>query len=171
MCGAEQQPPIIARGVLLDIAALHGVDILPASYGIGAQDLRDAAKQQGVELRPGDVVLIRTGQMTLWPDAAFSDNEPGLTRDGAEFLALSGAIVVGADNIALEQLPANEEGNWLPVHTYLMAEAGIAIMEVVDLQTLSDEKMYEFCFIGACLRLRGATGAPMRPMAMPFRSR
>lgn len=110
MCGAEQQPPIIARGVLLDIAALHGVDILPASYGIGAQDLRDAAKQQGVELRPGDVVLIRTGQMTLWPDAAFSDNEPGLTRDGAEFLALSGAIVVGADNSPWSSSPRPRRG-------------------------------------------------------------
>ena len=171
VCGAEQQPPIIARGVLLDVAALHGVDVLPDSHGIGAQELRDAARHQGVELRTGDVVLVRTGQMALWPDASFADNEPGLTREGAEFLAQSGAIVVGADNLALEQIPSTEEGNWLPVHTFLMAEAGVPLLEVVDLQQLSQENLYEFCFIGACLRLRGATGAPLRPMAMPFQSR
>lgn len=113
--------------------------------------------------------MVRTGQMSLWPDAAFSDNEPGLTRDGAEFLARAGAIVVGADNLALEQIPSAEEGNWLPVHTYLLAEAGVPLLEVVDLQQLSAGKLYEFCFIGACLRLRGATGAPLRPMAMPLR--
>lgn len=171
VCGAEKQPPIIARGVLLDVAALQGVDVLPAGYGVGAQDLRDAARHQGVELRPGDVVLVRTGQMSLWPDAAYGENEPGLTREGAEYLARSGAIVVGADNLALEQIPSIEEGNWLPVHTYLLAEAGVPLLEVVDLQQLAAERMFEFCFIGACLRLRGATGAPLRPMAMPFLSR
>lgn len=171
VCGADKQPPIIARGVLLDIAALHGLDVLPASYGIGEQDLRDATRRQRLELRNGDVVLVRTGQMSLWPDGAFSDNEPGLTRDGAEFLARAGAIVVGSDNLALEQIPSTEDGNWLPVHTYLLAEAGVPLLEVVDLQQLSAEKLYEFCFVGACLRLRGATGAPLRPMAMPLRSR
>lgn len=171
VCGADRQPPIIARGVLLDIAALHGVEALPPSYGIGEQDLRDAARHEGVELRPGDVVMVHTGQMTLWPDAAFSQNEPGLTREGAEFLAGAGAIVVGADNLALEQMPSTEDGNWLPVHTYLLAEAGVPLLEVADLQQLSAERMHEFCFIGACLRLRGATGAPIRPLAMPFASR
>jgi kynurenine formamidase len=171
MCaGADKQPPIIARGVLLDIAALHGVDVLPQSYGIGAQDLGDAARRQGVEVRPGDVVLIRTGQMTLWDDPqAYITNESGLTREGAEHLALAGAAVIGADNLSLEQIPSTEEGNWLPVHTYLFAEAGIPIMEVVDTETLAQEEMYEFCFIGAGLKLRGATAAPMRPLAMPLR--
>ena len=157
--------------MLLDVAALHGVDVLPGSYGIGAQDLRDAARHQGVELRTGDVVLVRTGQMTLWPDPAYAENELGLTREGAEFQARSGTIVVGADNLALEQIPSTEEGNWLPVHTYLLAEARVPLLEVVDLQRLSEEKLFEFCFIGACLRLRGATGAPLRPMSMPFQSR
>lgn len=109
--------------------------------------------------------------MTLWPDPAYAENELGLTREGAEFQARSGTIVVGADNLALEQIPSTEEGNWLPVHTYLLAEARVPLLEVVDLQRLSEEKLFEFCFIGACLRLRGATGAPLRPMAMPFQSR
>src|SRR2546422_11534865 len=68
VCGSDKFPPIIARGVLLDIAALRGVDVLPASYGIGAQDLQDAARRQQVALEPGDVVLVRTGRMRCWPD-------------------------------------------------------------------------------------------------------
>lgn len=172
MCaGADKQPPIIARGVMLDVAALHGVDVLPASYGIGADDLRAAASRQEVQLRPGDVVLVRTGQMTLWNDAAaFMTNEAGVTREGAEFLAKSGAIVVGADNLSFEQIPSTEEGNWLPVHTYLFAEAGVTIMEVVDMERLAELELYEFCFVGAALKLRGATGAPIRPLAMPMRA-
>ena len=152
--GADKQPPIIARGVMLDVAALHGVDVLPASYGIGSGDLRDAANRQGVELRPGDVVLVRTGQMTLWDDAqAFMTNEAGVTRDGAEFLAKSGAIVVGADNLSFEQIPSTEEGNWLPVHTYLFAEAGVTIMEVVDMERLAERALR------VLLRRRGAQAA------------
>jgi kynurenine formamidase len=173
MCaGAEKQPPIIARGVLLDVAALHGVDVLPQSYAIGAKDLADAARAQQVELRPGDVVLIRGGQMTLWDDPqAYITNEAGVNRDGAEFLARSGAALVCSDNLSFEQIPSTEEGNWLPVHTYLFAEAGVPIMEVVDMEALSAEKLYEFCFIGAGIKLRGATAAPMRPLAMPLRER
>jgi kynurenine formamidase len=173
MCaGAEKQPPIIARGVLLDVAALKGVDVLPQSYGITAEDLAETARRQQVELRPGDVVLVRSGQMTLWDDPqAYITNEAGVTRDGAEFLARSGAALVCADNLSFEQIPSTEEGNWLPVHTYLFAEAGVPIMEVVDMEQIAAEQMYEFCFIGAGIKLRGATAAPMRPLAMPFLSR
>lgn len=171
MCaGADKQPPIITRGVLLDVAALHGVDVLPQSYGIGSKDLQDAARRQGVEVRPGDAVLIRSGQMTLWDDPqAYITNESGVDRDGAEWLARSGAALVASDNLSFEQIPSAEEGNWLPVHTYLFAEAGVPIMEVVDMEGLSQEQMYEFCFIGAGIKLRGATAAPMRPLAMPLR--
>jgi kynurenine formamidase len=169
-CGAEKQPPIIARGVLLDVAGLHDVAVLPQSHAVGRADLEGAAKAQGVELRPGDVVMIRSGQMTLWDDpAAFIANEAGVDREGAEFLARAGAIMLGSDNLSFEQIPSSEEGNWLPVHTYLFAEAGVAIMEMVDLEALAAERIYEFCFIGAALKLRGATGAPMRPLAMPLR--
>lgn len=169
VAGADKQPPIVARGVLFDVAALHGVDVLPDSYGIGEKDLRDALRRQQVEFRPGDVAMIRTGRMSVWPDPErYMLNEPGLNREGAEFLARSGAIVIGGDNLALEQLPTAEDDNWQVVHTFLLAEAGIPIMEVVDLEALAGDGVSEFAFIGACLRLRGATAAPMRPLAMPF---
>ncbi|MGO1972140.1 MAG: cyclase family protein [Propionibacteriaceae bacterium] len=171
VCGAEKQPPIVARGVLIDIAAMMGVDVVPQSYGVGEKDLRDALKRQGTELRPGDVVLVRTGQMTLWPDDAYMVNEAGLTREGAEFLASQGAVLIGADNLSLEQIPSTDEGNWLPVHTFLMGEAGVTIMEVVNMEGLAKEELHEFAFIGAGIKFRGATAAPLRPLAMPLLDR
>ena len=165
-CGAEKHPPIFARGVLLDIAALHGVAVLPPSHPIGEADLKDCLKHQNVVLQAGDVVLIRTGQMTLWPDIAFVRDTPGLNREGAEYLAKHGAIMVGADNLTLEQTPSAHELNFLPVHTYLLAEAGVPILEMAYLEDLAAARVYEFAFFGACIKLRGATGAPMRPVAM-----
>ena len=167
-CGPEKHPPILARGVLLDVAALHGVDTLPPSHAVGEADLKGCLKHQGVELRPGDVVLIRTGQMNLWPDMAFTKNTPGLNREGAEFLAKAGAVMIGADNLTLEQTPSAHDLNFFPVHTYLLAEAGVPILEMAQLDELAAEKLYEFAFFGACIKLRGATGAPMRPVAMPL---
>ncbi len=125
--GVDKHPPIIARGVMLDVAGMLGVDVLEPSYGIGEEDLRGCLKHQGTELRPGDVVLVRTGRMRLWPDrATYLPNPPGLNREGAEFLAEAGAIVIGADNHCLEQAPSADPENWQVVHTYLLAEAGRA---------------------------------------------
>ena len=168
--GADKHPPIIARGVILDVAGTLGVDVLEPSYGIGEKDLRGCLKHQGTELRPGDVVLVRTGRMRLWPDrAAYLPNPPGINREGAEFLAKAGAIVIGADNHSLEQAPSADPENWQVVHTYLLAEAGVPILEIANLEELAEDRVFEFAFFGACIRLRGATGAPMRPVAMPLR--
>jgi kynurenine formamidase len=170
VAGADRYPPVVARGILIDVAAAHGVDVLPDSYSIGEADLTDALARQGVELSPGDVVMVRTGRGSTWPDsAAYLPREPGIDRGGAEFLARSGAAMVGADNVALESLPSPDPENWLPVHTHLLAEAGVPIMEVVDLEELSREQCYQFVFVGACLKLRGATAGPIRPLAFPLR--
>jgi kynurenine formamidase len=168
--GADKHPPIVARGILLDVAAMYGVEVLPPSHGIGRADLQNCLKHQGTELRPGDVVLIRTGRMTLWPEiATYLPDPPGINREGAEFLAKGGAIMVGADTSGVEQGPSSEEGNWLPVHCYLLAEAGVPLLEIANLEELSQDRVYEFAFFGACIKLRGATGSPMRPIAMPLR--
>jgi kynurenine formamidase len=92
--------------------------VLPPSHPIGPDDLEGCLKHQRIDVRIGDVVLVRTGQMRLWPDLAFVSNTPGLNRAGAEFLAKSGAIMIGADNLALEQTPSAEPLNFFPVHTY-----------------------------------------------------
>jgi len=170
--GADRHPPVIARGVLLDVAALHGVDMLPPSHGIGADELAAVLARQGTELRVGDVVLVRTGRIRAWPDPeAFVPDEPGLDLDGARLLAEAGAILIGADNVGLERHPSPDPGNWQPVHGFLLAEAGVPIMEIADLEALAGEGVREFAFIGACLKIRGATGSPMRPLALPLRRR
>jgi kynurenine formamidase len=168
--GSDKHPPIVTRGVLLDVAATLGVDILPPKFAIGAAELDETARRQGVSVRPGDVVLIRTGRMRAWPDAdAFILDEPGLDRPGAEHLAKAGAVMIGADNIALEVRPSGDPENFHVVHSYLLAEAGVPILEIVDLEELSRDRVYEFAFVGACLKIRGATGSPMRPIALPLR--
>src|SRR3712207_3045021 len=85
-----------------------------------------------------------------------------------EFLAKNGAIMIGADNLTVEQTPTPDPVNFFPIHTYLLGEAGIPMLEMVTLEELAGEQVYEFAFFGACIKLRGATGAPMRPVAMPL---
>jgi len=168
--GAEKHPPIISRGVLIDIAAAARTDVLPGGHGVGADEIKEALQRQGTEVRTGDVVLLRTGRQQLWPDAqAYIDNSPGLNREGAEYLAKAGAITIGADTVGLEQGPSADPENATPVHTYLLAEAGVPIMEVLNLEELAADSIYEFAFVGACLRLSGATGSPIRPIAFPLR--
>jgi len=168
--GAEKLPPIIARGVLIDVAAAKGLDMLPDSYRVTREDLRQALKVQKVGLEKGDVVLIRTGRMRDYDNAqAYMANPPGLSLDAAKFLVEEGeAMVVGADNLSFETFPSEVEGNYLPLHTYLLAMQGAPILELVNLEGLSRDKVYQFAFIGASLKLRGADAAPIRPVALPI---
>lgn len=170
VAGADQIPPVIARGVLIDVPAALGVDVLPDAFAIGPSELSDALARQNTELSAGDVVMVRTGRMRYWPDPdRYLPKEPGLDRAGAQFLAEAGAAMIGCDNIALEQLPSADPENWMTVHTYLLAEAGIPIIEVVNLEELAQQELFEFVYIGASLKLRGATAGPVRPMAIPLR--
>ena len=163
----------MARGVLLDVAATKGVAILPDAYGITPQDLQATLTKQGTTLQPGDVVLIRTGRMQVFYDKDANKyllNSPGITLEAAQWLIDDQqAMAVGADNIGLEAIPPLTPDNWVPVHTYLEAERGVTIIEVLDLEALARDKVYACVFIGAPLKLRGATGAPMRPLAIPIR--
>jgi kynurenine formamidase len=169
--GAEQLPPIIARGVLIDVAGYKGVDILPDSYRILPADLEGALMRQQVALQSGDAVFIRTGRMRVIDDKQrYMENPPGIGLEAARWLVEThGAMLLGSDNLSLETFPVETPDNWVPVHTYLEAEQGVAIMEVVDLEGLARDGVHEFAFIGAGLKLRGATGAPMRPIALPVR--
>ncbi|MNM38327.1 Kynurenine formamidase [compost metagenome] len=169
--GAEKLPPIIARGVMIDVAAAKGLEQLEDSYRITRSDLQQALAKQRVALEKGDVVLIRTGRMRDYEHAqAYMANPPGLSLDAAKFLVEdSGAMVVGADNLSFETFPSEVEGNYLPLHTYLLAMQGAPIIELVNLEGLSQDRVYQFAFVGASLKLRGADAAPMRPMALPVR--
>jgi kynurenine formamidase len=169
--GADKYPPIIARGVLIDVAKAKNVQHLPTSYGVTVADLQDALKKQGTTLRPGDVVLTRTGVMTLWPDPAkyrLAD-QPGLSLEAAQWLVEGQkAMLVGADNFGVENFPSKDPENFVPVHTYLQAERGVSLLEAMWLEDLSKDRVYEFLFIASPLKMRGATASPIRPLAIPI---
>jgi kynurenine formamidase len=167
--GADRIDPIVARGVLIDVATAHGVETLPPSYGITIDDCRQALERSGTELEAGDVVLVRTGQMRLWPDPRYLDDFPGITLETAEWLAGQRVVAVGADNGSVERIPSGDDRNWLPAHCHLLAEAGIPLMEQLFLEELARDEVFEVCFIGAPIRFRGATGSPLRPIAFPLR--
>lgn len=169
--GAEQIPPIVARGVLLDIAALKGVECLPASYSITVEDCQQALKQADLTLGEGDVALVRTGRMAYWPDGSkVLGDPPGLSLDAARWLTGQGILAVAADQECVEVGPSEQEDNWLPGHCHFLAEAGVPMIELVNLEELSRDGVYEFCLIAASIRLRGASGAPLRPLAMALRN-
>ena len=76
-------------------------------------------------------------------------------------------MIVGADNLSFEAFPSEIEGNYVPVHTYLLAQQGAPILELVNLEALAADQVYEFAFIAGSLKLRGADAAPLRPIALP----
>lgn len=169
--GADTIPPIVARGVLVDIPALKGTDTLPADYRITGKDIVSFLRKVNVTLRRGDVVLVRTGKGADFMSPEEYKRAPAALDIGAAaFLAGKGAMIVGVDVINPEPLPSGLSDNYLPVHTYLLAEKGVLIIENLDLEALARERIYEFAFVAAPLKIEGASGAPIRPIALPLKN-
>jgi kynurenine formamidase len=155
------------RGVLFDLAP---GSVLGQEDGVGPHELEQAITQSEVRLRPGDAALLRTGWMRKWESGHYTGPQPGLTLAGAKYLVDRGAVVVGADNAALELLPSPDPCDALPVHSYLLYESGVFIIENLMLDRLASSGTTEFLFIALPLKVRGATAAPLRPVALPLRS-
>lgn len=172
--GAETIPPIIARGVLIDVAAAQGVSRLPDRTAITEQVLEAACAAHGVALRPGDVVLVRTGAISLWesasgnPEILRGPDASGLTLSAARWLVEEqGAMVVGSDTSMVEVFPAVDGDTWHPVHEYLLVEQGVHMAELHWLEDLSADRVHEFCYVALTTKLRGTTaGFAMRPIAI-----
>jgi kynurenine formamidase len=157
--------PILRRGVLLDIAGLQGAPSLPEDFEIAPAHLDAALAAQAVEIRAGDVVLLRTGWGAYWDDAARFISQvraPGPSLEGARWLSARGIFAAGSDTAPFEKMPAAE----MPVHVHLLVESGIHIIECLNLEELAEARVYEFLFVGMPLKIRGATGAPIRPVAV-----
>lgn len=150
--------PIIRRGVLLDLGVLDAdAEVTPA-------DLDRAAK--GIRIEAGDIVLLRTGWAQRFADAGAYINGvrgPGPGIDGARWFSERKVFAAGSDTVAFEKIPNPD----MPVHIHLLVESGIHIIEVLNLEELAQDGIREFLFVGAPLKLRGATGAPLRPLAFP----
>ena len=158
-------PPIIARGVLLDVAGAKGAGCLPDSYAITPADLAAAG---AAVLRRGDVALVRTGRMTRWPDhEGFMNDPPGLGMAAARLLAEEAEVMCVGVDAGGEVLPPEEPGTFLPVHSYLLAEAGAPVIENLWLEDLAAARIREFAFLAFPLKLAGSTGLPVRPVALP----
>ncbi len=168
---AAKMPPFFTRGVMLDPAAHRGVDALPAGEAVGADELADVAEAQGVEIRPWDVVLIRTGYLKYWPDAeAMAEHRTaGPDLSAAEWLLEMGVVATGTDTETYEVQPAPDRGspaNPQPVHTKLLIENGIYLLESVYLEELSADRVYEFLFVALPVKIEGATGSMVDPLAV-----
>ena len=165
---ATDIPPIITRGVLLDVAGFRGVQALPAHEPIGPDELHSVCQSQEVEVRAGDVVLVRMGYLAGWPDPDFiaAHEQAGIDRDAALWLADQGVVAVAGDTESLEVLPSTVAGNPHPVHIALLVERGIFILEMVNCEELARDQVYEFCFMCLPLSIRGATGSMVRPVAV-----
>ena len=161
---AEQMPPIVMRGVLVDVAAYKGVETLPPAYGIGADDIRGALEKQGSEIGENTAVLVRTGSYRLLRDGdpVYRDAQTGLNLEGAEYLVSQGMTLVGADNMAVEVMPPMEHS----VHRFLLVNSGITHVENLNLDELAAAGCYEFLLIIAPLKLTGATGSWVNPLAI-----
>jgi kynurenine formamidase len=166
---ASSIPPFICRGVLIDIPAYKGVEILEAEYLITAEDVQGALEAQGTEVRAGDAVLIRTGYMRAWGvDEEQTDRHfgSGIGHDVAVYLADRGVLLVGGDNESVERNPSPDPENPHPVHIELLIERGIHILELVHVEDLARDGVYEFLFVCLPLRIKGATGSMVRPIAI-----
>jgi kynurenine formamidase len=166
--GVETVPPLVNRGVLLDVAGWKDQAPLPKAYSISADDLAGCAAAQGVEVRLGDVLLVRTGYGTLWHDEVAYLRAAGVGKSGTLWAADRGVVAVGADNMAWDAPDDRdpETGATLFAHVYLLPQKGIYIIENVNLEELARDRRWVFAFIGIPLKLQGATGSPLRPLAV-----
>ena len=171
--GVHEIPPIVRRGVLLDIPASRGEQRLKPGTQIDAALLEKARDMAGVDVRAGDVVLVRTGEIQLWPSQEYYSPArggiPGLNLEGAQWLSSRKVFLVGSDNYPIEHIPMPKTGkraSSMPVHGHLLADKGIYLLEVMNLEQLSSERAFEFVFVALPLKLRGATGSPVRPVAL-----
>ena len=161
--GIDTMAPFVGRGVLLDVAGDRRLD---PGYAITAGDLEDAAT---VEVRPGDVVLVRTGYGALWSKPEEYLRAAGVSAAGSRWLIDKKARAVGADNMAFDVMglpPDPELKVTLPGHLLLLVRAGIPIIENLNLEELAAANVHEFVFVCLPLKMRGATGSPVRPIAI-----
>jgi len=166
--GIESAPLLVRRGILLDAAAHAGVDALPPGHGIDAEALRACAQAAGVEIGPGDVVYVRTGWGQFWsePDRYLGQGVglPGVNADGAAWLADQGVVATGADCLMYESFTPGVDA--LPVHGLLIQQRGVYLIENLNLEPLAKDSVVEFLAVILPLRLVGATGSPVRPIAI-----
>ena len=167
--GIEQMPPLITRGVCLDVSGLDGSAYRGVGRAVTADDLQRCCEAQDVGLKAGDAVLVNTGwgRFFMVNNGKYLEGEPGLDVDAAKWLTEQGVVAIGADNMALEVLTGtNHPEVMMPVHQHCLVEAGVHIIENLVLADLAHDAISTFCFVLLPVKFKGATGCPIRPVAI-----
>jgi kynurenine formamidase len=164
----DKLPPMVSRGVLLDMARHLGKDVVPAGTAFNRAEIEAAATAAGVAIEKGDVVLFHTGWMNLVgkDDKAFMAGEPGLGLDGARYLAGLGVVAIGSDTWAVEVIPHEDPTQAFPVHPELLAKNGVYILENMDTRALAADGVSEFLFVLGQPRFVGGVQAVINPVAI-----
>ena len=166
--GIENVGALVTRGVLIDVAALKGVDLLADNYEITVADLQQALQRQNLALQPGDAVIIHTGWGKLWgkENARYMKGCPGIGVAAAEWLVRQDPMLVGADNFPVEVSPNPDSQISAPVHQIMLVINGIHLLENLKLDELAAKRVHEFAFAMQPLKLKGATGSTVAPIAI-----
>lgn len=164
----HELPPIVTRGVVLDLPAYLEVDMLKPGTAINRKEIDGAAKKQGVQLRKADVVILHTGwqAMAAKNPEQFLAGEPGLGVEGAQYLAGLGVVAVGADTWGVEVMPFENGGEVFPAHQILLAKNGVYILENIKTDELVADKAWEFLFVLGQPRMVGAVQMMINPVAI-----
>jgi|AZIJ01.1.fsa_nt_gi kynurenine formamidase len=166
--GIDKSPPFIAKGVLIDVAAYKGVDTLKEGYAITPEDLQGALKKQNTKIPEGSIIFVHTGwgkNFTAKPQH-YAHTGPGLGLAASKWLASKNVVAIGADNMALEVTPGEDPNVIFPVHQHLLVKQGIYIVENVKTDELAEKKLYESTIVMLPTKFRGATGTPLRIIAL-----
>lgn len=163
--GVENVGSLITRGVLVDVAALKGVELLPDNYEITVQDIEQALARQKLRLQPGDAIILHTGWGKLWgkDNNRYLTKSPGIGVAAAEWLAKQDPMLVGADNVSIEVSPNPDPKLSLPVHQIMLVVNGIHLLENLKLDELAAKRVQEFAFIVQPLKIQGGTGSTVAP--------
>jgi kynurenine formamidase len=166
--GIEKVGALMTRGVLIDVAASKGAEVLPDGYEITVKDLQEALQRQNVALQPGDAVIIHTGWGRLWgkDNARFVKASPGIGVAAAEWLARQDPMLVGSDNSGIGVSPDVDPKVSNPVHQIMLVVNGIFLLENLKLEQLSASRAYEFALIVQPLKIQGGTGSTVAPIAV-----
>src|SRR3989454_1518793 len=166
--GIENIGALMTRGVLLDIAALKGVEMLPDTYEITVADLQQALQRQQLTLQPGDAVILHTGWGRLWgkENDRYMKTNPGVDVAASEWLARQDPMLVGADTAPVNVTPSPDPKLSNPIHQIALVVNGIFLLENLRLDELAAQRVYEFALIVEPLKLVGATGSTVAPIAI-----
>jgi kynurenine formamidase len=150
--------------VLLDLPRHQGVEQLEPGHMIDAAQLEDCRAAQGVEMRPGDILLVRTGWLGALAAGATDHAQPGLSRDAVTFVDEHDVAVVGADNSAIECMPF--DGSFMSVHVELVVNRGVTLLEHLVLDALAADGCHECLVVAGALPITGGAGSPINPIAI-----